>query len=285
MVSFVFLVIKRLAEGTTRVYKALPKKLKGYAKAEGITLSFNYWTKETLNSFSNYLYGQGYLNDTVNNQIKALKAFLNWAYKKHHNNQSYKGYKVTWESHSVISLSTDELNRVYSCDLSEYANLERVRDLFCIGCYTAQRYSDLQQLEPSQIDGNYWNVHSEKTRKLIKVPLSNKTLTLLKKYDYNPPKLSNQKFNKALKRVGEIAGINTPVQKVSYSGSKRTTIKAPKYSFMSSHTARRTGITLLIEMGVPLPIIQKLTGHSDIKTLLKYDGTSINNLFAYLEEL
>ena len=36
------------------------------------------------------------------------------------------------------------------------------------------------------------------------------------------------------------------------------------------HDLRRTYITRLIRAGVPLPTVQKLAGHSDIKTTLKY---------------
>ncbi len=75
------------------------------------------------------------------------------------------------------------------------------------------------------------------------------------------------------------------MQKVSYSGSNKVVVNLPKYKFMTSHTARRTGITLLIEKGTPLPIIMKLTGHSDVKTLLRYDGTTIESLISYIEDL
>ena len=273
------------AEGTNKVYKALPQKIKSFEQSTGVKITFNYWNVDSLKLFSAYLYNSGYLNDTVSNNIKALKAFLNWSYETYHNNQSYKSFAVKWENHNVINLSANELQRLYEFDLSTNKRLEKVRDLFCIGVYTTQRYSDLRQLTPSQIEGNYWILNSEKTRKLLKIPLNSKTCSILKKYNYSPAPMSNQKFNKALKEVGKIVGIDSPVQKVSYSGIKRIIVNAPKYEFLSSHTARRTGITLLIENGVPLPMIQRITGHCNIMTLLKYDGTTINNLFPYLEQL
>ena len=235
--------------------------------------------------FANFLIERGYLDDTVSNNMKAVKAFLNWSNGDYHTNTGYKAYKVNWGTHNVISLTQEELNSVYNCNLSNSPTLDRVKDLFLLGCYTAQRFSDLLQFNSSQIQGNFWHVHSEKTRKLIRVPLSQKVIEILEKYDYSPPKISNQKFNQYLKEVGKQAGIDSLTEKVSYSGKNRTATTAPKYSFLTSHTARRTAITLLIERGVPLPVIQKLTGHSNIKTLLKYDGTTINNLCAYIEEL
>jgi len=43
---------------------------------------------------------------------------------------------------------------------------------------------------------------------------------------------------------------------------------------MSSHMARRTCITLMLEKGVAITTLQKLTGHSSVKTLMKYENTS-----------
>jgi site-specific recombinase XerD len=51
---------------------------------------------------------------------------------------------------------------------------------------------------------------------------------------------------------------------------------------MSSHMARRTFVTLMIEKGVPLTMIQKITQHSDLRTSLKYEGhneKSLENVF------
>jgi integrase len=49
-----------------------------------------------------------------------------------------------------------------------------------------------------------------------------------------------------------------------------TFITKPKCEFMSSHMGRRTLVTLLANKGVALTTIQEITGHEDIKTLIKY---------------
>jgi len=36
--------------------------------------------------------------------------------------------------------------------------------------------------------------------------------------------------------------------------------------------ARRTFVTIMLQKGVPITLIQKITQHSDIKTLLVYEG-------------
>jgi len=64
---------------------------------------------------------------------------------------------------------------------------------------------------------------------------------------------------------------------------KRICIKNPKFEFMSSHMGRRTFVTLMLEKGVPITIVQKLTQHSDLRTLLKYESHSQNSLINSLK--
>lgn len=44
----------------------------------------------------------------------------------------------------------------------------------------------------------------------------------------------------------------------------------PKFKLIASHTGRRTFITNAILAGIPLPVIQKITGHRKLSTLQKY---------------
>ena len=68
-------------------------------------------------------------------------------------------------------------------------------------------------------------------------------------------------------------GIDTIVKIKRYSGNKLIELKKPKHKFMSSHMARRTCVTILLQRGTPPTIIMKLTGHSDLKTFMKYENT------------
>lgn len=51
-------------------------------------------------------------------------------------------------------------------------------------------------------------------------------------------------------------------------------ISRPLYAQMSSHIMRRSGITYLLEQGVPVTTIMKMSGHEDVSTLMKYENTS-----------
>jgi site-specific recombinase XerD len=62
-------------------------------------------------------------------------------------------------------------------------------------------------------------------------------------------------------------------------------IKKPKYAFMSSHMARRTCVTILLEKGVPPTTVKRLTGHKDLKTLMKYENTGKDALAEALKDI
>ncbi len=96
--------------------------------------------------------------------------------------------------------------------------------------------------------------------------------------------MSQQKFNVYLKKVGEEAKINEPVIIKRFSGNEMIEIKKPKYAFMSSHMARRSCITILLQKGIAPTTVMKLSGHSDLKTLMKYENTSQDALVEALEK-
>lgn len=93
--------------------------------------------------------------------------FMNEAYERNlHTNMDFKKKRFSKpkeETYSVY-LNSDELKKIYKCDLSDEPRLDRVRDLFLIGCCTGLRFSDLSLLSSDNID----NVESVITIKTVK---------------------------------------------------------------------------------------------------------------------
>jgi hypothetical protein len=150
--------------------------------------------------------------------------------------------------------------------------------VFVFGCFTAQRWSDINSFKKDQLKGTTWRFYSYKTRKLIELPLDGfmkPALIILQKHDFALPKISQQKFNDYLKELGKLCGINEVVHIQRFSGSKKIIIEKPKYEFMSSHMARRTAVTILLSKNVPLTTVRKITAHADIRTLMKYENTNL----------
>ena len=149
---------------------------------------------------------------------------------------------------------------------------QRVLDAFLFCCYTGLRFSDFKQImtkDISAIKGTTWlSFKSLKTGINQKIPISmlfsGKALSILAKYE-NMERLNrigcNADVNRSLKDIVTAAGI-----------TKRVTF----------HTARHTFATLLLADGVSITTIQKLLGHTSVKTTQIYsevlDDTLTNEL-------
>jgi integrase len=285
-----------LSEGTLKEYKTIFRSLFEYEQYLKKPLVFNDFNQSFFNSYEKYLISKknpyardrGLLNDTISKYCATLKTFLDWSY--------YEGFLKSKEAilkiktqvkrkvkNDVVALTESELFQLLSLDLSSSPRLEKVRDVFCFACFTGQRFSDISRFDKNHFADNKWQFNSFKTKKKTVVPFEGfiaNALPILEKYNYTFPVISNQKFNDYLKEVGELAEFNNNVRKLRYTGTKEVEFIQPKYEYMSSHMARRTFVTIMIEKGIPLTIIQKITQHSDIRTLVKYEGHSESSLIA-----
>ena len=144
-------------------------------------------------------------------------------------------------------LTPVEFQSIKNCKLPT-ESLSRVRDIFIFQTYTCLRYSDLAMFDAAfiqEIKGMKVYIRkAKKTKKPFTVPLLPPALMILEKYNNKLPIISNVKYNEYLKVVAQAAGIDKP---------------------LSTHWARHTGATLLINEGVVPQVIKKICGHSTTK--------------------
>ncbi|WP_158856301.1 site-specific integrase [Lunatibacter salilacus] len=287
------------SEGTMKEYRTVFKALIDYQKASNIALSLPDFNSSFFVQFEKFLSGKenplntgrGLLNDTIYKYISTLKVFLTWCGENGHpvHPDASKPHKSPYKKkahNEIVVLTEPELNRIYELDLSGHPTYERVRDLFCFACFTGQRFSDIFRFSAADFKDNKWSFLSAKTKKKVTVPFEGflaKGLDILKKYDFVLPKISNQKFNDYIKEVGKLAEIDDPVKITRFSGKNEIIIQKPKYEFMSSHMGRRTMVTILLSKGVPVTLVQKITQHSDIRTLMKYESAGMDSLIDALK--
>lgn len=218
--------------------------------------------------------------NTVGKHIKVLKTFLNNATEDGINKKlvfRHKKFTAPSEVTEKIYLNTQDLSKLYRLDLSEKKRLEKVRDLFLIGCFTAFRYSDLSGLSKNDIYdndiGKSIKIKTVKTFDNAVLPVHRVVKEILDRYEGQlPPSMTNQKMNVYLKELGEEAKIDNPVKVTYLKGGKRITKVFKKYELITTHTARRTFATNLYLGGTPLHIIIQYTQHKDIATLMDYIG-------------
>ena len=106
----------------------------------------------------------------------------------------------------------------------------------------------------------------QKTKASVYVPVAPRVREVLDRNGGVAPQLSNQRFNDAIKDVCKEAGICSMVE--VRKGSK--TERKEKYKLVTSHTARRTGATLLRLSGASMREIMLIGGWESEQTLERY---------------
>lgn len=126
--------------------------------------------------------------------------------------------------------------------------LTKVRDVFVFQTYTCLSYSDLRKFDAKNVQEiNGMNVYIEarkKTSVQFTIPILSPAWDIVMKYEGKLPIISNAKYNEYLKIVAQASGIDKP---------------------LSTHWARHTGATLLVNEGINSNIIKKICGHSSTK--------------------
>lgn len=269
---------------TISYYNVVSNIIKDYTQQAKITLDFQDVTLEFYYNFLEYLYNKrGFSINYAGNIIKVLKVFLNDATEKGINtNLAFRGkhFLKPKQDTDSIYLTINELNQIYQLDLSSTSRLERVRDLFILGCYTGLRFSDFTVIEPQHITNVYdengnqievIKIVTKKTATPVIIPLHPFVKAILNKYDGSIPKpLSNQKMNDYIKEVVKLAGIDEQVQLTKSKSGKRIEITKAKWELTSTHTARRSFATNAFKSGVSSLSIMRITGHKTESAFMKY---------------
>lgn len=110
----------------------------------------------------------------------------------------------------------------------------------------------------------------QKTGEQVLIPIRTELEQLLLKYDYNVPKIWEQKLNLHIKTVGKKAKINEPVNIEKSKGGLIVKETILKHDLIKTHTARRSGCTNMYKAGVPSIAIMKISGHKTESEFLKY---------------
>ena len=232
-----------------------------------------------------YLDFQKFLSDkkqmavnTIGSRIKNLKAILNHATEYGVNNKldfKKKRFKILKEETDAIYLTVNELNILESLELNHNSKLDRVRDLFLVGCWTGLRFADFSKIKSENIDkdehGEFIEVQTQKTGKTVVVPILPTVQRIVSKYDGQLPKsISNQKMNDYLKEIGQLAGFDSIESKTLTKQGIKVTINKTKSDLMTTHTARRSFASNNYLAGMPTISIMAITGHSTERSFMRY---------------
>jgi len=155
-------------------------------------------------------------------------------------------------------LSVEELHtltKLYFSNRLKDSMQHEVLRYFLFACYTGLRYSDIKNLTASSFKHNQLQITMHKTNHIVNIPLSKKALSILPTLSINPSSepifrvYCNKVTNRLLKEIARKAKI-----------TKKLTF----------HVSRHTFATVSIHLGIPIEVISKLLGHTNLKTTQVY---------------
>ena len=166
-------------------------------------------------------------------------------------------------------LTEDELDKLRAIKFTE--PMDHVRDLFIFAAYTGLAYCDVQVFNFDQMTekiGNIYYIDGERLKTGTKffTPILTPAMEVLKKYNYNLPKITNQKGNEYLHLIQHAMGLRKS---------------------LTFHVARHSFATLAISHGVPIEDVARMLGHEDIRTTQIYAKilkTTINEYSTKLQD-
>ena len=237
-------------------------------------LDFKDITYTFLKEFEVHLKEKGNSVNTIAKHLRQLRTLVNEAINQGYipsDAYPFRKYKIKQEKGRKEFLTPDELKRLENLDVDK--KLRHVLDAFLFCCYTGLRYSDFCQLTPENIirvNGKRWlYFKSVKTDVEIRLPLhllfEGKALAVLERYDIvtDFAKIGpNSEANKYLVQLAALARIR---KHITY------------------HTARHTCATLLVHQGVPITTVQKLLGHTSVRTTEVYSEVLSNTIIRDLK--
>jgi len=264
--------------GTIKNKVSFQSEFDKFQEVTGYVLNYDDITIDLYNDFVDYFNKKQYSPNTTGKHIKTLKEIMSASREDglHNNFQTtLKAFKILSYEPDTIYLTRKEISAMEVIDLSNKKDLDICRDVFLVGVYIAQRFSDYHRINETNIISlengkKAIRLTQQKTKAKVVIPCSLELLNILKKYNYQLPKVNSQQLNENIKTVCRMAKISQKVEHVQTKGALIVTEKIEKFKLVSTHTARRTGATLMYLEGIDVIAIMKITGHKTEKEFKKY---------------
>ncbi|QCD62857.1 tyrosine-type recombinase/integrase [Tenacibaculum maritimum] len=281
--------LKHWSHSTIKRYKNIKNILKAFEKEKKYKLTFSTINNLFHKKFTTYCMDDlGHINNTYARNLGLFKTFMYWAYdnKKTMKDDFKKFKKVEKVITNQVALTLEDLQKLLNHEFNN-ERLEKVRDTFVFACVTGMRFGELTTISKSSVtnDAIILKEQKDETKQVREIPLSSISRAILEKYDYKLPLITNQKQNQYIKEVFKELDYTFEVQKVTTRGKENIKEEMPFYERISSHTARRTFITMMKRKGKSDKLIASVTGHRDMKTLNQYYQVSTDEKKDAIDEV
>jgi site-specific recombinase XerD len=201
-------------------------------------------------------------NNHAQDHVTRFKSFFNYAIGNDWIVKNpFMNFKPKIEKVKIKYLTIEDIAKLENLELTKESVYDVARDLFLFCCHTGLSYADLKNVSLDHIktyeDGfKYLVIPRMKNDEVATIPLRKKAIELIEKYrNESTQKIfkvpTNQQVNRLLKELGSMAELSI----------------LPTW-----HIGRKTCATLLISDGMPVALVSKILGHSNMSTTLNHYG-------------
>lgn len=208
-------------------------------------------------------------DNTISDMMTKLRTFFIWCFKNRYIQfNPFTNFKIrSCVYGNPIYISLEELNTIYTTDLSSRPSLAIQRDIFVFHSLIGCRVSDLMKLTWQNVVGDAITYIPNKSKHIrsnaIVVPLNDTSRSIIDKYKGGTkllPFISEQKYNKAIKEIFKLCEITRNVIILNSLTGKEELVGIN--TIASSHMCRRNLVGNLYQLVQDTAIIGSLTGHS-----------------------
>lgn len=215
-----------------------------------------------------------YSIQTIVKELKFIKTFITYADAKRlkiNKDVLNWTFYVAPKEYKEPTLSFEELKKIEETEMP-FDYLDNARDWLIIGCYSAQRVSDLLKFEETKIiEDDFLEFTQKKGNQPIVIYMLPKVKQILNKRNGEfPRRISDQKFNKYIKEVCKIAGLNEKLIGGKMVNKRKLVGEYHKWELVTSHICRRSYVSNFRHI-LGDENVMAATGHKSPKMLDIYD--------------
>lgn len=201
--------------------------------------------------------------NTINRSFRFIRNFNNRAKKQGLTDKyPFDQKRLKTEPTQRIFLLEHEIETLtaYYHDLPDNLGEKNTLQAYLFCCYTGIRFSDASLLRHKDINNDILSIKMRKTKEIVTIPLLDKAKVLLQQNLSVP----------ASQKQPEQLIFKMPCSQVANRQLKRSAEKAKINKHLTFHISRHTFGTLALTNDIPIVMVSKLMGHSNIKQTLQY---------------
>jgi site-specific recombinase XerD len=241
-------------------YQSLMHNLKNLRDFAGITLLFDEITPSFLDKYRYWMeHENGNKKNSIYQRLSNIRKMMNIAIQRDlTTNYPFKNYKIKGEEVDKEYLELDEVEKLhqlyYNADLP--SGVKVTLHYFLLSCYTGLRLSDIKKVNKDTIKHDIITLKTQKTGAKVSIPLNQAALSLMN-FDLEGLSLFERTIKQSSHRISKDLNDALELAKI-------------KNKYITFHCSRHTFAINSLILGIPLEVVSKILGHTELKTTQIY---------------